>query len=209
VSFYNETPKGSIKPTPLIGIIGLIENKPLIPKKIETDDCLIIIGNTKDELGGSEYYEYIHNFIGGNCPKVDFKESKKNMNAVLKIIKKGIIKSVHDCSKGGLGIAVSEICMYNQIGCNVLINQIPGEKLESDRILFSETHSRYLLAIEPKNIKEIEKILEKNKITYKIIGKFGGKKIQFSLREKSIIDLSVEKTYKIWSNSLRELVLHG
>jgi len=208
VSFYNETPKGSIKPTPLIGIIGLIENKPLVPKKIKTGDCLIIIGETKDELGGSEYFEYIHNFVGGNCPKVNFKESKKNMDTVLKIIKKGIIKSVHDCSKGGLGIAVSEICMYNKIGCNILINQIPGEPLELDRILFSETHSRYLLVIEPKNVKEVEETLQQNKITSKVIGKFSGKNIQFSLREKSIINLNLEKTHKIWLNSLRELVLH-
>ena len=53
-------------------------------------------------LGGSEYYEYIHNFIGGTCPAVDFKTSKKHMDAVLELIKKNLVKVVHDCSKGGL-----------------------------------------------------------------------------------------------------------
>lgn len=209
VSLYNETPKGSIKPTPLIGILGLIDKKPLVSKKIEPNDCLVIVGKTKNELGGSEYYEYIHKFVGGNCPKVDFKESKKNMDSVLEIIKKGLIKSAHDCSKGGLAIAASEICMNSQIGCEISINKVPGEKIAPDKILFSESHSRYLLVVDQKNLKELKMNLEKNKVSFEIIGKFGGKKIQFNQGEKPEVDLNVEKAQKIWLNSLKELVLRG
>ena len=209
VSFYNETPKGPIKPTPLIGILGLIDKKPLIPKKINSDDCLVIVGKTKDELGGSEYYEYIHKFVGGNCPVVDFEESKRNMNVVLDVIKKELLKSAHDCSKGGIGIAISEICMTNQIGCEISLEKIPGEKLDADRILYSESHSRYLLVLEKKNLKKMEAILQKNKVSYNNIGKFGGKKIKFNKGKKAIIDLSVDKTYKVWINSLEELIVRG
>ena len=209
VSLYNETPTGSIKPTPLIGVLGLIEKKPLVPQKITDGDCLVIVGDTKDELGGSEYFEYIHKFIGGNCPTVNFKESKKNMKAVLDVISKQIIKSAHDCSKGGLAVAVSELCMINQIGCNVSLDMVPGEKLSPDRILFSESHSRYLLTVEKKNISKLEKILKNNKVSFKIIGKFGGEKIQFNNNDTSIINLRVDKAHKTWINSLRDLVLHG
>jgi len=209
VSLYNETPSGPIKPTPLIGVLGLIDKKPLIPQKIESGDSLILAGNTKDDLGGSEYYEYIHNFVGGNCPKVDFKESKRNMDAVLDIIHDDLAKNVHDCSKGGLAVAVSELCMSNLLGCNVSIEGIPGEKLNIDKILFSESHSRYLIAAEKKNLKKIEGILQKTNTPYKIIGIFDGKKIQFKKGKKSIIDLSVDKAQKAWLNSLRELVMHG
>jgi len=209
VSLYNETPSGSIKPTPLIGILGLIDKKPLVPQKVESEDYLVIIGKTKDELGGSEYYEYIHKFIGGNCPTVDFKESKKNMDSVLDVIEKGLIKVAHDCSKGGLAIAASEICMTNQIGCQISLDKIPGDKLDSDRILFSESHSRYLLVLEKKNYEQLETILQKQKVPYSIIGKFGGKKIQFTRGKKSIVDLSVDKAQKTWLNSLGELVMHG
>ena len=209
VSLYNETPAGPIKPTPIIGILGLIDKKPLIPLKVENEDCLIIVGDTKDELGGSEYYEYIHKFVGGNCPLVNFEESKRNMKAVLEVIMKGIIKNAHDCSKGGLAVAASELCMTNQIGCQISLDKVPGEKLDSDKILFSESHSRYLLVVEKKNLKKIERILQKNKATYKIIGKFAGNKIQFNRGKKSLIDLSVEKAQKAWINSLRELVLNG
>ena len=78
VSFYNETSEGPIKPTPLIGVLGLIENSPLLPTTPSNNDVILLVGETKDELGGSEYYEYIHNFIGGMAPKVDFSESQKS-----------------------------------------------------------------------------------------------------------------------------------
>ena len=209
VSLYNETPIGPIKPTPLIGVLGIIEKKPLISQQITDNDCLVIVGDTKDEMGGSEYFEYIHKFIGGKCPSVNFIESKKNMKIILKVIETQLLKSVHDCSKGGLAVAVSEFCMTNQIGCKVLLEKVPGEKLDVDRILFSESHSRYLLVLDKKNLKKLEGILQKSNVSFKHVGQFRGNKIQFTKGAKSIIDVTVDKAQKTWLNSLRDLVLHG
>ena len=209
VSLFNETPNGSIKPTPVIGVIGLIDKKPLRIQKIDSDDCLILIGNTKDELGGSEYSEYIHKFIGGKCPAVDFVESKKNMNTVLEIIENELIKSAHDCSKGGLAVAVSELCMTNRIGCTVSLENISNQQLESDEILFSESHSRYLLTFDKKNLQRLEELLKNNNVTFQVIGKFGGDSIQFTDNSTSIIDLSVDKAHKTWISSLKEMVMHA
>ena len=210
VSLYNETGDGPIKPTPLIGVLGLIDKNPLIPKTLSDDDCLVIIGDTKDEMGGSEYFEYIHKFVGGKCPKVDFTSSKTNMKSVLKIIKDKLVKSAHDCSKGGLAIAVSEMCMTSQIGCQINLEKIPSDKkMDVDRLLFSESHSRYLVACEEKNLGKIKKILEKNKTSFAVIGKFTGDSIQFSHKISSIVDLRVDKAQKTWINSLRDLMLHG
>ncbi len=209
VSLYNETPLGSIKPTPVIGVLGLIDDTPLVPQKITNNDCLVIIGDTKNELGGSEYFEYIHKFIGGKCPTVNFVESKKNMKIVLDIIKNKLVKSVHDCSKGGLAIAVSELCMTNNIGCTVSLDKVPGESLAVDRILFSESHSRYLLVVEKKNLENLQTILKKNNISHNMIGNFSGDSIQFSNDSKSIINLLVDKTQKTWLNSLEELIMHA
>ena len=209
VSFYNETSKGPIKPSPLIGVLGLIEKKPLLPRIISKNDLVLLIGNTKNELGGSEYFEYIHNFVGGRCPVVDFKTSKMNMNAVLELIEKNLIKVAHDCSKGGIAIAISELCMQNKIGCYIGLEKIPAEKLSEDRSLFSESHSRYLLAIERKNLKKIQSFLERKAITYDIIGKFIGDQIIFQKNSRPIIKLSVDMTRQSWMKSLGELVLHG
>ena len=209
VSFYNETPKGPIKPTPVIGVLGIIDKEPSHPQKIDRGNLLIIVGNTNDELGGSEYIEYIHGIIGGTCPQVDFKTSKKNMTAVLESIKKGYVKCAHDCSKGGIVIAISELCMMNNIGCNISLEKISAKHLESDRILFSETHSRYLLVIDKKDLKKIKKVFTENNVSYGMIGNFGGNQILFKKGSKSIINLRIDKALSKWEKSLEELVIHG
>jgi phosphoribosylformylglycinamidine synthase subunit PurL len=210
VSFYNETPKGPIKPTPLIGVLGLVEkHHPLYPLKILKDDILVIVGQTKNEMGGSEYFEYIHGLIGGKCPKVDFKTSKKNMDIILEVIRQNIVKCVHDCSKGGLSIAISELCMNNNIGCMISLEKIPSEKLQTEQLLFSESHSRYLLVAEKKNLKKILNILSKKAVKYNVIGAFGGSNIIIERNSKNIVNLRVDKARLKWMNSLEELVLHG
>jgi phosphoribosylformylglycinamidine synthase len=209
VSFYNETQNGPIKPTPLIGVLGIINNSPLRPIPITHDDVLLIVGKTKNELGGSEYFEYIHDFIGGKCPEVDFKTSKKNMDAILTVIRKNLAKCIHDCSKGGLAIAISELCMINNIGCKISLEKIPSENLQIDRLLFSESHSRYLIVIKKNNLEKIKNILSQKNVEYDVIGNFGGSEIIFEKKSKKIVNLSVDKTRLKWMNSLEELVLHG
>ena len=209
VSFYNETPKGSIKPTPLIGVLGIIENQPLRPIQIKSDDLLVIVGETKNELGGSEFLEYIHDFIGGKCPQIDFEKSKNNMNTILDVINKNLVKCAHDCSKGGLAIAVSELCMNNNIGCKISLDKIPSKKLENDELLFSESHSRYLIVIEKKNLNKINKILSSKKLDYATIGNFEGSKISFKKNSENIVNLSVDTARLNWLKSLEELVIHG
>lgn len=208
VSFYNETDDGPIKPTPLIGVLGLIEKK-THSQKISQNDQLLVIGNTKEELGGSEYYEYIHNLIGGSCPVVNFKLSKSTMDVILNLIEENLVNCVHDCSKGGIAIAVSELCIGNQIGCIVSLDKIPGEKLKPDDLLFSESHSRYVIAVNQKNIKKITDFLGQKELPYGIIGKFSGSNIVFKNKTKKIINLRIDKAQEKWLNSLESLVTHG
>src|SRR5574337_694438 len=209
VSLYNETDSGPIKPTPLIGVLGLIEKKPLIPQKIEDGDLVIIIGTTKDELGGSEYYEYVHGLVGGKCPAVDMKASKKIQDAVLDAIQSGVVKVAHDCSKGGLGIALSKLCITNDIGCIVSLDKIPSEKLHPDELLFSESHSRFLLVIKPEDEKKTMALLEKRAIPHARAGKFSGKDIVFQEKSSAIVRVRVDKAQEKWLNSLGALVTHG
>jgi len=210
VSFYNETPAGPIKPTPLIGVLGIKDKTPFLSGSPSNDDCLVVIGDTKDELGGSEYFEYIHRFIGGVCPRVDFTDSKINMLAVLSLIKNKLVKSVHDCSKGGLSIALSELSIFGNIGCSIDIEKIPcEEKLSSEKILFSESHSRYLLVIDKKNIKEVNHILSKKKITFAVLGKFSGDQINIKHKSKNLVKFRIDLAQKRYFNGLEDLLKHG
>ena len=207
VSFYNETNDGPIKPTPLIGVLGLIEKSPLLPTPPSKNNVIILVGDTKDELGGSEYYEYIHKFVGGDAPTVDFKESKKNMNSVLSLVSKKLIKSAHDCSKGGLAVAISEMCMLGKIGSEIDLKQVSDLSIEKN--LFSESHSRYLLVIDGKNLNSVKKILQKNKCSFSKIGKFSGDQITIKLGSKTVLKLRVDKAEKYYLNSLGEIIQNG
>jgi len=209
VSLYNETPHGPIKPTPLIGVLGLIDKNPLKPQKIDSGDILIMVGRTKDELGGSEYYEHIHGFIGGVAPKINLAESKNNMESVLSIIQNHDVKAAHDCAKGGLAIAISEIAMTSKIGCQISLDNTSDQKLDPAKLLFSESHSRYLLVVEKNNAKVVLSKLQKFKVSHSQIGVFGGNDMVFSFNKKPIAKVRVDKAHENWFNSLRDLVLHA
>ncbi len=209
VSFYNETPSGPIKPTPLIGVLG-IGTTAFLPSHPSNGDYLVIIGNTSDELGGSEYFEYIEKFIGGICPVVDFTESKSNMLAVLSLIKNKYVKSVHDCSKGGLSIALSELGIFGNIGCNIDIEKVPSMSgLSSEKILFSESHSRYLLVVDKKNINDVKQFLSKKKISFAVLGKFSGDQINIRRKSKNLAKFKINLAQKRYFNGLGDLLKHG
>ena len=210
VSFYNETKLGPIKPTPLIGVLGIIDSIPLTTTPPNHGDYLVIIGKTKDELGGSEYYEYIHKFIGGHCPTVNFKDSKINMLTVLSLIKNKLVKSVHDCSKGGAAIAISELSIFGNIGCDINIEKLLYKNdISIEKLLFSESHSRYLLVIDKKNIGQVKQFLLKKKITFAILGKFSGDQIQFKHKSKYLVKFTVDIAQKKYFNTLEELLKNG
>jgi len=210
VSFYNETTLGPIKPTPLIGVLGIIDKIPFSPSATSSGDYIVIIGKTKDELGGSEYFEYIHKFVGGPCPVVDFKDSKINMLSVLSLIKNKLVKSVHDCSKGGFAIALAELSIFGKIGCDVNIDKLPSEKnLSFEKLLFSESHSRYLLTVDKKNIGSVKQFLSKKKIPFAILGKFSGDQIKIMHESNYVIKCTIDIAEKKYFNTLGDILKHG
>jgi len=210
VSFYNETPSGPIKPTPLIGVLGITNKAPLHPTPPVSGDYLIIIGKTKDELGGSEYFEYIHDFIGGTCPTVDFKNSKSNMSSVLSLIKKNLVKSVHDCSKGGLSTALAEMSIFGEIGCNIDIGKLPKEgNIDFEKLLFSETHSRYLLTVTQKNINKVKSILSNKKNSFNVLGRFTSDQIIITYKSKCLVKINIDTAKRKYCNALKEILDNG
>jgi phosphoribosylformylglycinamidine synthase subunit PurL len=147
VSLYNETLHGAIKPSPVIGAMGLIESgSNILDYTLLSDSDLFVIGYSSDEMGGSEYYEYNCNVSGGNVPKVDLDVDKINGEAVLKLINRDLVNCVHDCSKGGIAVALAEMGIKSDVGINVNIDLIPSSCTRIDNLLFSESNSRYIVA---------------------------------------------------------------
>ena len=157
VSFYNESPAGAIDPTPTIGMLGLIDD----PKHITTqwfkgaDDVILLLGDVGDELGGSEYLKRIHGLKTGKAPRMDLAFAKRLSDFTLEIIRKGWVKSAHDCSEGGLAVALAECCMSNgdaMVGASVDLGAL-GARL--DAVLFGETQSRVIVTCAPEHLEQI------------------------------------------------------
>jgi len=157
--------KGSshlIPPTLLISAIGIIDDVNIcITIDLKREDSLIyLIGETKEELGGSEYLRLL-NIRGGNIPIIDFKRSPETMKRLHSAITEGIVLSCHDLSEGGLGLAISEMAFSGNIGCEINLKKvIIGSNVRSDIVLFSESNTRFLVEVTKNDAKKIEEIFE-------------------------------------------------
>jgi phosphoribosylformylglycinamidine synthase subunit PurL len=192
VSFYNETMNSPIKPSPIIGTIGLIEDRWHITTNVPVvGDTLFILGQTNEELGGSEYFDSYFHTKYGNVPMVDLEADRRNNLAVLHLIQNGLIDCVHDCSKGGIGTALAELTIFSKLGVNVDLKKIPNNCSRCDYLLFSETHSRFIIGTRQRD--KVNKILHSRNCVFSEIGKIDRTKI-LNLRYsgKEIIDLPVD-----------------
>jgi phosphoribosylformylglycinamidine synthase subunit PurL len=192
VSFYNETAKGPIKPSPVIGTLGLVESESFLRQMaLSADESIFIVGHTQPEMGGSEYYEYFHKITGGTVPQVDLKVDRQNMNAVLNLIKSGLARCIHDCSKGGIAVALAEMAIAGSIGFKVQLDSIPNSCKQIDELLFSETQSRYIIAT--KDPKSTYKVLSTKGVRFAEIGKTMPTNIQFIKGKRDVIRLSLKQ----------------
>lgn len=206
VSFYNEDvgTGTAIKPSPIVSVIGLIEETNYIPKigLRKEEDIIILLGITKPEMGGSEYYEYIHNITGGIVPKIDFYAESNVQKLVLELIKKGFVNSVTDCSKGGISIALLEMSILGELGFDVDLNNIISECNRIDDILFSESHSRLILSTEKQHVKKIVDIANKYNVPCSIIGKVKTNFISIRLGENKLFSIPLEDIKKNWITTI-------
>jgi phosphoribosylformylglycinamidine synthase subunit PurL len=192
VSFYNETAKGPIKPSPVMGTLGLVEKESFIMRMAPSAyDSIFIVGHTQPEMGGSEYYEYFHEITGGMVPHVDLKTDRRNRTAVLNLIKSGLVTCAHDCSKGGIAVALAEMAMGGSIGFRVDLDAVPNSCTRIDQLLFSETHSRYVIAT--KQSDKVHKALSATGAPFAEIGKTLGMNIEFVKQNSNIIGLSLKQ----------------
>ena len=196
VSFYNESPKGAIYPTPIVGMVGLLDS---IDNRVTMDfkdegDLIFLLGANQEELGASEYLKLQENRIDGYVPEIDLKLEKRVQDTVFKAVKEGIVKSAHDCSEGGLAVALAESCFKNEIGVNIKIE----ENISDKALLFGETQSRIIVSIAQDNENILKKIAEENKIPIKKIGRTQGNRYLFN----DLIELSVEEMNNKWENAI-------
>jgi phosphoribosylformylglycinamidine synthase len=197
VSFYNETEKGSIPPTPVVLGVGIVDD---IRKCVTVDlkkegNPLYLIGETKNEMGGSAYYRLVNGY-SNNVPDVDKKKLEKSIKSLLNAIKKGYVAACHDISDGGIGVCVSEMCIGGNIGVFV---DLTKTKLRTDVKLFSESNTRWIVEIKRRYEKKFRDEM-KNVKTFRL-GKVDGENLIIK-DKKELINLPIGRIKKEWEKTL-------
>ncbi len=205
VSFYNDTEGISVYPTPVLGIVGMVDDIKQMtgPAFKEEEDILILLGENKDELGASEYVKTIHHKEKGIPPQIDLEEEKRIQDFCLEIISLGLVQSAHDVSEGGLACCLAESSFLSDKKTGLYVNLRDG--IRSDAVLFGETQSRIVVTAKYQNHQKILDLAKDRQAKAAVIGKTGGDRIVISHRDKKLIDTPVDEALKAWRNAIPEV----
>lgn len=209
VSFYNETNGLSIYPTPILGMVGLIER----PENIITQwfkqsgDQILLLGETKEDLGGTEYLKVIHSREQGNPPWLDLDREKTLHACLLSLIEDGLVESAHDCSEGGLVVTLAECCLTHPsapFGATVILTQ---DRLRLDALLFGESPSRIVISVKPEKIMQVRESVERFGVPNVELGQVTRENMEITVRGNndqpvSQMSLSLHEMGNAWHHSL-------
>ena len=236
VSLYNESPLGVVDPTPTIAMVGLIDDEKHITTQWfkDEDDIIILVGtvaagadrgreeldHTKEaevdvlgyNLGGSRYLKVCHGLKIGPPPDVDLAHEIKVQNAVRDLIREGLLKSAHDCSEGGLAVALAESCFNPEklLGAKIDCSRRPvGDVHASHRdaatVLFNEAQSRIVISVPPENLEKTISLLRECDVPFQQLGKVGGGELQIRIDEQTF-RWRVAEIHDRWWNAIRRAV---
>ncbi len=206
-SLYNEYTVGgrslAIPGTLLISAISVMEDtsKAVSMYAKEAGDLIYVVGKTGDELGGSHYYD-LSGAIGNNVPKVNPRQARKTFSALNRAASLCLVRAMHDCSDGGIGVAAAEMSFAGGLGMNIFLSEVPYKGRGNDRVLFSESNSRFIVEVAGKNQKKFEGLLKG--IPLGLIGCVSAKKEfkVYGLDGKICIESDIDTLKKAWREPL-------
>jgi phosphoribosylformylglycinamidine synthase subunit PurL len=221
VSLYNESPLGVVDPTPTVAMVGLIDDEKHITTQWFKDegDIIILIGMEparpraaahRDEgvaapsLGGSRYLKVCHGLKIGPPPHVDLAHEIKVQNAVRDLIREGLVQSAHDCSEGGLAVALAESCFNPErlFGAEIALNE---SYMPATTTLFNESQSRIVISVTPEDLDKAIAMLGERDVPFQQLGKVGGDELQIRIKEQTL-RWQVAEIYDEWWNAIRRAV---
>jgi phosphoribosylformylglycinamidine synthase subunit PurL len=205
VSLYNETMGKAIFPTPIVGMLGILEHisHATTPAWKEPGDVVVLLGETREELGGSEYLKVCHGLVQGRPPTVELDLERRVQRCCLEAIRGGVVRSAHDCSDGGLAVTLAEGCISDpnkQVGVDVTL----PEAIRPDALLFGESQSRIVLSVREADVSRVQAIADHHGVKVTPVGRTGGSR--FICRSRTFhIDLPVGDLDRAWRGSLPTL----
>ena len=210
VSFYNETEGRGILPTPVIGMVGLVEDvrRVLQPGFKRAGDLVGLLGRTSDELGVSEYAATVDGrsvaelIATGAVPRIDLKLERAVQDTCLEAAEAGLLQSAHDCSDGGLAVALAECCFSSLNREAVGAELEMTEPLSTTSQLFSESPSRIIISFDAAQREAIEAIAARYEVPFSVLGQTGGASLLIKNNGEVAIDRTVAELEAAWRDSL-------
>jgi len=189
VSLYNESPAGVVDPTPTVAMVGLIEREEWITTQFfkAEGDLVILLGDFGDEMGGSHFLKVIHGRKAGRPPRLDFAREVAVQNALRDLIRAGWVRSAHDCSEGGLAVALAESCFNPEGSLGVRIDLQAAGKRRLDQVLFNETQSRIVISTMPENVVTVLQFMQSRNLPAHRLGTVGGDELRVVVANETLL----------------------
>ena len=200
VSFYNETSGQAILPTPVVGVVGLLEDATRYATQWfkAAGHAVALLGPEAVSLGGSEYLWTRHRRLAGRLAPLDLEIERRVQAAVRAAVAAGLVSAAHDCSEGGLAVALAEACATGRapLGCTVTL----AGGARADLVLFGEGPSRVVVAVEPGGAAEFEALMRESAIPWRWVGQTGGDRLRIAAGGATLVDVPVERIEHAWRN---------
>jgi phosphoribosylformylglycinamidine synthase subunit PurL len=209
VSLYNETDGTAIYPTPVIGVVGLLEHADRVVSRRfrESGDAIVLLGVDRGELGGSEYLKIVHKLVRGVPPLLDLEAERALQALLVTLADEGLARSAHDCSDGGLAVTVAECCFDTfGIGANISVDaaQTASGATSVATALFSESATRVIVSVAPTELARVIERAAAAKVPAAVIGQTGGNRLRIAVAGQIVIDQSVDDAERVWSNTIEQ-----
>jgi phosphoribosylformylglycinamidine synthase len=204
VSLYNETDGRAILPTPVIGVVGLLQDASTVRGRVFPEEGLeiVLLGDGAGELGGSEFLKTIHGVIRGVPPALDLAREHALQRLIVDLISRGLVRSAHDCAEGGFAVALAECCFESGgIGAVTTIPGVTGAD-GTDRTaatLFGESASRVIVSVAPAEVATVVGAASRANVPATRVGHTGGRAIRIAIDEQVVVDLGVSEAEARWT----------
>ena len=205
VSFYNETDGRAIPPTPTIGMVGLLED---VENRVgmsfrRAGDLVARLGETRDELGGSEFLRTIRGRDEGPCPEINLEAEGRLIGLLLSLAERRLLSSAHDIADGGLAVALAECAMATGLGAEITLHESPHRP---SALLFGESTGRALVSFDPAAREEVIMEAEHAGVPLLIGGRVGGDRLTIRASGRALIDEPVAALREIWSTAFARAI---
>ena len=211
VSLYNETDGQAIYPTPVLGIVGLLEdaNKTVTRRFQSAEAVVMLLGEHRAELGGSEYLALLHDTIAGAVPQLDLRAERQLQQLIVRAIREDLVQSAHDCSEGGLAVALAECCFDTEHG---VVVDVPTARdgagvFAVNATLFGESASRIVVSLQAARLAELTGLAAEHRVPARVIGRTGGGRIIIDVDGREAIDLPLAEAESTWAVAIERRMM--